>query len=89
MYIGTRGLLGLLILGSLLLNSGCAQLQAAAYKSAEAAEAYCGSNTVTGRELVREGLEPAYEEKDMAICLRCPGEEKTYCTGDPKTVVSQ
>ena len=89
MYIGTRGLLGLLILGSLLLNSGCAQLQAAAYKSAEAAEAYCGSNTVTGRELVREGLAPAYNDADMAICLRCPGEEKTYCTGDPKTVVTQ
>lgn len=88
MYIGTRVLLGLLILGSLL-SSGCAQLQAAAYKSAEAAEAYCGSNTVMGRELVREGLLPAYEEKDMAICLRCPGEENTYCTGDPKTVVTQ
>jgi len=69
-----------------ILSSGCAQLQAAAYKSADAAAAYCVNNTAAGRVLVRQGLEPAYREADMAICLRCPGEAETFCTGDPKTI---
>ncbi len=88
MYIGTRGLLALLILGSLL-SSGCAYVQQAAFKSAEAAESYCKSNSPTGRELVRQSLAPAMNEKDIAICLRCPGEDQTICTGDPKTIVTE
>lgn len=66
--------------------SSCAQIQTAAYKSADAAAAYCTNNTAAGRVVVRQGLEPAYKEKDMAICLRCPGEDTTFCTGDPKTI---
>ena len=86
MYTAIRGSLALIFLTVIALSSGCAQIQAAAYKSADAAAAYCVNNTASGRVLVREGLEPAYREKDMAICLRCPGEEQTFCTGDPKVI---
>lgn len=81
--------LPILVGGILLLaSSGCAYVQKAAYKSAEAAEAYCASNTVLGREAVRAELEPALEEKDMALGLRCPGEKEMHIMGDPKTVVT-
>lgn len=74
------------ILG-MIASSGCAYVQQAAFKSAEAAEAYCVNNSPTGRELVRQSLAPALNEKDMAVGLRCPGEDEMFITGDPKTVV--
>lgn len=87
MYTAIRGFMVPLILVLVTVSSGCAYIEKGAYKSAEAAEAYCASNTATGREVVREALRPAAEEKDLAICLRCPGDSKTFCAGDPKTIV--
>jgi hypothetical protein len=71
----------------LTVSSGCAYIQKAAFASADAAEAYCESNTATGRELVRQQIAPAMAEKDMAFGLRCPGDDKMFISGDPKTVV--
>ncbi len=72
MYTAIRGSLALIFLTVIALSSGCAQIQAAAYKSADAAAAYCVNNTASGRVLVREGLEPAYREKDMAsVAEKC------------------
>lgn len=86
MYTAIRACMGLLILVTL--SSGCAYVQKAAFKSADAAEAYCESNTATGRELVRNELAPAMAEKDMAFGLRCPGDDKMFVVGDPKQVVT-
>ena len=82
--------MGLLITTLILvtLSSGCSYLTQAAYKSADAAEAYCENNTALGREAIRATLAPAFIEKDMALGLRCPGEESTRFVGDPKVVVS-
>lgn len=81
--------MGLLIITLILTaSSGCAYIQKAAFKSADAAEAYCESNTTTGRELVRQQIAPAMAEKDMAFGLRCPGDDKMFVVGDPKQVVS-
>ncbi len=80
--------MGLLTIVALMtLSSGCAYVQKAAFASADAAEAYCQSNTATGRALVRQQLAPAMAEKDMAIGLRCPGDDKMFVSGDPKEVV--
>lgn len=79
--------LPILVLG-MTLSSGCAYVQQAAYKSAEAAEAYCENNTELGRQAIRDTLKPAFEEKDMALGLRCPGEDSMRVVGDPKTVVT-
>ena len=79
----------IMVVMSLMILSSCDYVQQAAFKSAEAAESYCKSNSPTGRELVRQSLAPAMNEKDIAICLRCPGEDQTICTGDPKTIVSE
>lgn len=68
------------------LSSGCSYITKGAYASVDAAEAYCESNTVIGRQLVRDALNPAAIEKDIAICLRCPGDTATFCSGDPKTL---
>jgi len=54
----------------------------------DAAAAYCEANTPTGRKVVREQITPAAKEKDMAICLRCPGDDKTYCAGDAKALAT-
>ena len=70
------------------LSSGCSYLTQAAYKSADAAEAYCENNTELGREAVRATLKPALDEKDMAMGLRCPGEDSMHIIGDPKVVVT-
>jgi len=70
------------------LSSGCAYIEKAAYKSVDAAAAYCEANTPTGRKVVREQITPAAKEKDMAICLRCPGDDKTYCAGDAKALAT-
>ncbi len=72
----------------MIVSSGCAYVQKAAFKSAEAAEAYCAGNTELGREAVRATLKPALDEKDMAMGLRCPGEESMHIIGDPKVVVT-
>ena len=68
------------------LISSCAQLGMIADNSADAIVSYCESNSKVGRELLRATLTPAAREEDIAICLRCPGEEVTYCVGDSKTI---
>lgn len=70
------------------LSSGCSYLTQAAYKSAEAAESYCKNNTELGRQAVRDTLKPAFVEKDMAMGLRCPGEDSMRIIGDPKVLVT-
>lgn len=87
MYTAIRACMGLLILVTL--SSGCAYITEAAYKSADAAEAYCKNNTELGREAVRATLKPAFVEKDMALGLRCPGEDSMRVVGDPKVVVTE
>ena len=84
MYTAIRVFMALLIVGTL---TSCAYIEKAAFASADAAEAYCKSNTATGRELVRQQLAAPMAEKDMAIGLRCPGDEKMFVSGDPKEVV--
>ncbi len=76
----------IVILGMTL--SSCAYIQKAAFKSAEAAESYCENNTAMGRELVRQQLAPALVEKDIAMGLRCPGDDEMFIVGDPKTIVA-
>ncbi len=76
----------IVILGMTL--SSCAYVQKAAFKSAEAAESYCANNTAMGREIVRQQLAPALVEKDIAMGLRCPGDDEMFIVGDPKTIVS-
>jgi hypothetical protein len=80
-------LLILVITGTL--SSGCSYLTEAAYKSADAAEAYCENNTELGRQAIRDTLKPAFVEKDMALGLRCPGEESMRVIGDPKVMVTE
>ncbi len=82
------GLLIMVVLSLTLLNSGCAYVQKAAFKSAEAAQSYCENNAAMGRELVRQQLAPALVEKDIAMGLRCPGDDEMFIVGDPKTIVS-
>lgn len=88
-----NGLIGrigwvLLLLLSVGLSSGCAYIEKGAYKSVDAGVAYCEANTPSGRKVVRDTLRKPAEEKDIAIGLRCPGDDKMYVVGDPKQVVT-
>lgn len=65
--------------------SSCAYVQKAAFKSADAAVAYCENSTALSRSVVQDQLLPAATEKDIAVCLRCPGDTVTHCTGDTKS----
>jgi len=78
----------IMVVMSLMILSSCAYVQKAAFKSAEAAQSYCENNTAMGRELVRQQLAPALVEKDIAMGLRCPGDDEMFIVGDPKTIVS-
>ncbi len=35
------------------------------------------------RATVKTVLDPSFKAKDKAACIRCPGEEKLSCVGDP------
>jgi hypothetical protein len=70
------------------LSSSCAYVEKAAFKSVDAAVAYCEANTPQGRAAVREQIAPAAKAADVAVGLRCPGDDKMYVIGDPKTVVT-
>ncbi len=81
------GICPLLLL--LLILSGCAYVEAGAYKSVDSAVLYCEYNSDASRNLIRTTLDAPALEKDVSVCLRCPGDIKTYCVGDPKLIVPQ
>ena len=68
----------------LMFLSGCATYSELVDKAV-----HYGCNTPEGqtaRLTFRTINDPIYRSKDLAICLRCPGEEALGCTGDPKAL---
>jgi len=49
-----------------------------------AREKYCG--LTTERAVVKTALDPEARAEDWALCIRCTGEEKLSCVGDPKAL---
>ena len=70
---------------------GCTYADKAEALLADGITAYCERNTSSGREIIREGLHPELVSEGVEICLGCPGDLQTACTGAhrPKDVASK
>ena len=72
-----------LVLALAVMLAGCADYNKVADAMAEKA---CSPEGQVARDAYRAARDGEYRTKDRAVCVRCPGEERLKCTGDPKAL---
>lgn len=65
--------------------SGCASIysEKSAAAIADGVKGYCVYSTPIGRSVIRQELAAELAAEGVEICLGCPGEPTTICSGGP------